>query len=202
MSKYSASGIQGQFESGSNELVLKNKLGIILPEEMGDAETLLLKKLYDYVFQSQLPQELTIQLIKTWHRKWLGPIYEWAGQFRAVYLSKENFVFANAELIPKLMLNMEVNYFSRFSELQNLDSQALVSYMAETHVEFILIHPFREGNGRLSRLILDVIAVKAGYYPMDYSLWDENKDYYFKSIQAGLSGNINHMKRLVKDILV
>ncbi|GAA4820439.1 hypothetical protein GCM10011365_08460 [Marinicella pacifica] len=202
MSKYSASGIQGQFESGSNELVLKNKLGIILPEEMGDAETLLLKKLYDYVFQSQLPQELTIQLIKTWHRKWLGPIYEWAGQFRAVNLSKENFVFANAELIPKLMLNMEVNYFSRFSELQNLDSQALVSYMAETHVEFILIHPFREGNGRLSRLILDVIAVKAGYYPMDYSLWDENKDYYFKSIQAGLSGNINHMKRLVKDILV
>ncbi len=169
---------------------------------MDDAETLLLKKLYDYVFQNQTPQELTIQLIMAWHRKWLGAIYEWAGEFISVNLSKEDFVFANAELIPKLMLKMEVNYFSQFSELKNMNSRELVSYMAETHVEFILIHPFREGNGRLSRLILDVMAVKSGYYPMDYSLWDENRDYYFKAIQAGLTGNTNPMKRLIKDILL
>ncbi len=80
MSKYSAPGIQGRFEPGSNELVLKNKLGITLTEELDDAETQLLKKLYDYVFHNQDLNHLSVQLIKTWHRKWLGAIYEWAGQ--------------------------------------------------------------------------------------------------------------------------
>lgn len=202
MTKYSASGIQGQYELGSNELVLKNKLGIILPEEIDDAETQLLKKLYDYVFHIQSPNQLTTKLIKTWHRKWLGAIYEWAGHYRVVNLGKDDFVFANSQFVLKLMTNFEANYLSRFSELNNLDRKTQIALLAESHVEFILIHPFREGNGRLSRLILDVMAVKSGFNPLDYSLWDENRDYYFKAIQAGLTGNYDPIKRLVKDILV
>jgi fido (protein-threonine AMPylation protein) len=45
---------------------------------------------------------------------------------------------------------------------------------------WILIHPFREGNGRLSRLLCDVLAVLAGKGLLDYSLWDEHKAFYFK----------------------
>ena len=45
---------------------------------------------------------------------------------------------------------------------KSLARPELVSYLAECHVEFILIHPFREGNGRLSRLLCDVLSVLAG----------------------------------------
>ncbi|MBR2514279.1 MAG: Fic family protein [Halomonas sp.] len=61
----------------------------------------------------------------------------------------------------------------------------------------MLSHPFREGNGRISRLLLDVRAVKVGAQPLDYSLWNEHKDYYFKAIQAGRDG----VGRLVRDVL-
>jgi len=48
-------------------------------------------------------------------------------------------------------------------------------------VEFILIHPFREGNGRLSRLLADVMAVQSGRGPLDYSGWNEHKATYIQA---------------------
>ena len=82
-----------------------------------------------------------------------------------------------------------------------MSDEALVAFLAEMHVEFILIHPFREGNGRVSRLLLDVMAVKAGAQPLDYSLWDEHKDFYFKAIQAGRDGDYRHVERLIRDVM-
>jgi cell filamentation protein len=49
-----------------------------------------------------------------------------------------------------------------------MDEEQLIAAVAITHVELILIHPFREGNGRLSRLLADVMAVQGGYKPLDY----------------------------------
>lgn len=82
-----------------------------------------------------------------------------------------------------------------------MDDERLVAILAEIHVEFILIHPFREGNGRVSRLLLDILAVKAGARPLDYSLWDEHKEFYFKAIQAGRDGDYQHIERLIRDVL-
>jgi len=67
----------------------------------------------------------------------------------------------------------------------------------KTHIEFFLVHPFREGNGRLSRLLADVMAVQAGFQPLDYSCWDQDKSAYISAIQAGLSMNYQPMKGLV-----
>lgn len=61
--------------------------------------------------------------------------------------------------------------------------------------------PLREGNGRISRLLLDVMAAKAGAQPLDYSLWDEHKAFYFKAIQAGLGGDFQYVERLIRDVL-
>lgn len=103
--------------------------------------------------------------------------------------------------IAKLAERFEAHYLSQFILLPSMEDDRLVAFLAEVHVEFILIHPFREGNGRLSRLILDVMAVKAGAQPLDYTLWDEHTDFYFKSIQAGRDGDYQHMERLIGDVL-
>ena len=100
-----------------------------------------------------------------------------------------------------MLAGFEKQFLSRFGELKSLSRPGLVNYLAECHVEFILIHPFREGNGRLSRLLFDVLTVQAGGGLLDYSLWDEHKVFYFKAIQAGVSGNYNPMMQLVSDIL-
>ena len=116
----------------------------------------------------------------TWHRKWLGNVYEWAGTFRTVNMGKGGFEFAAALQIPKLLEDFENDFLSQFSKLPEMDDVQAITFLAESHVEFILIHPFREGNGRLSRLLLDYLAVNAGFCLLDYKIWDEHKEYYFK----------------------
>jgi len=182
--------------------VLANKLGITDEEEMEALESGLLLMLYEQLFiEGQPPATLAFDHISGWHRQWLGNVYDWAGRLRNANLTKDGFQFAAADRIPLLLDGFERQFLSRSGELKSLARPELVSYLAECHVEFILIHPFREGNGRLSRLLCDVLSVLAGKSLLDYSLWDEHKAFYFKAIQAGVSGNYSPMMQLVSDIL-
>ena len=182
--------------------MLANKLGIIDEQEMDTLESGLLLMLYEHLFiESQPPEALAFEHISRWHRQWLGNVYDWAGRLRNANLTKDGFQFAAADRIPLLLDGFEKQFLSRSGELKSLARLELVSYLAECHVEFILIHPFREGNGRLSRLLCDVLSVLAGKGLLDYSLWDEHKAFYFKAIQAGVSGNYSPMMQLVSDIL-
>lgn len=201
--KYDIETAEGEYQAGSNQSVLKNKLGIICMDDIFDAETELLYKLYCYVFEDEHISSFTFttQSIQELHHKWLGNIYDWAGEFRTVNMSKSGFDFATAQVIDTLFHKFESDYLSKAHLLPTMDKETFIQYLAESHVEFILIHPFREGNGRLARLLLDIMSVHAGYGLLNYSLWDENKEFYFKSIQAGLNNDYQHMARLVRDIL-
>ncbi|HAT3710129.1 TPA: cell filamentation protein Fic [Citrobacter freundii] len=182
--------------------MLANKLGIIDEQEMEALESGLLLMLYEQLFiEGQPPEVLAFDHISTWHRQWLGNVYDWAGRLRNTNLTKDGFQFAAADRIPLLLDGFEKQFLSRSGELKSLARPELVRYLAECHVEFILIHPFREGNGRLSRLLCDVLAVLAGKGLLDYSLWDEHKAFYFRAIQAGVSGNYSPMMQLVNDTL-
>lgn len=64
-------------------------------------------------------------------------------------MSKPNIRFASPLQIQRLTKEFEDQYLPRFAELSEMDDEQLVAFLAETHVEFILIHPFREGNGRI-----------------------------------------------------
>jgi len=180
--------------------VLRNLIEVTDPVEMNIAETELLQDLYIQVFEN-LPEALSFQTLREWHRLWLGNVYSWAGQYRTVDMSKPNMVFASPLQIPRLAQQFETCYLARYAELPDMGDETLITFLAESHVEFILIHPFREGNGRISRLLLDVMAVKAGAQPLDYSLWDQHKEFYFKSVQAGRDGDYQHIKRLIRDVM-
>ena len=202
MSKYELHSAEQRYQPGSGDSVLANKLGIINVDEMEALESGLLLMLYEELFIEDQPLSLlAFEHIRVWHRQWLGNVYDWAGKLRNANLTKDGFQFAAANRIPVLIAGFDKQYLSRSGELKNLTRPELLSYLAECHVEFILIHPFREGNGRLSRLLFDMLSVLAGKGVLDYSLWDEHKIFYFKAIQAGVSGNYRPMMQLVSDIL-
>ena len=169
MSRYHVSSSEGQYEKDSGEQVLANKLGIATSDEMDEVELVLLEQLYQSVFEEQFPEgQLSVALLKSWHRRWLGNIYEWAGQERAVNISKGGFMFAPSAQLPKLLNEFDTKYLTQYTPCSGMDEEQLITAIAITHVELILIHPFREGNGRLSRLLADVMAVQGGYKPLDY----------------------------------
>lgn len=202
MSRYEVGGAQGAYQPGSGGAVLANKLGITDPDEMADAELSLLLQLYRHVLHTDFPEgPLTWAHLSAWHRLWLGSLYDWAGEQRSVNMSKGDFHFAVAGQIPSLLNKFERNYLVKLAPCAGMEESALVDAIAVVHVEFILIHPFREGNGRLSRLLADVMAVQAGYEPLDYSPWDRDKPLYFGAIQMGLGCDYEPMQRLVAEAL-
>jgi cell filamentation protein len=196
--RYQASGAEGEFEPRSNGLVLRNRVGIQSPDDMDELELRLLKELYEDVLLHKFPDRtLTVADLKAWHRLWLGNVYAWAGQERSVNLGKSGFQFATASLVPGLLLTFEREVLARWTPCGSLAPADLVNAIAVTHVELILIHPFREGNGRLARLLADVMAVQAGHEPLDYSSWEQHKPVYIGAIHAGLAGDYRPMSEFV-----
>lgn len=192
---------EGQFQPDSDNQVLRNKLGITDPAEMDDIELDLLVQLTESVLEEVVEdQTITARDLSEWHRRWLGNVFEWAGRFRCVNMGKGDFHFAAAHLVPKLMEEFSQKYLTLYTPCNQMDESKLVDALAIVHIEFVLIHPFREGNGRLSRLLAIVMALQAGQPLLDFSYFDEHKTEYFAAIQAGLDDS-EPMKEMFRQVL-
>ncbi|MGB0723310.1 MAG: Fic/DOC family protein [Gammaproteobacteria bacterium] len=200
--RYDTTGkAEAEFEPGSNGAVLRNKLAIQDAAEMDDVELDLLIQLYDEIpEQVEVDQTITSDDLKAWHHRWLGNVYPWAGKYRTVNMGKGAFQFAAAAQVERLMAALDRDYLSRYTPCDGMDEEVLVEAIAVVHIELILVHPFREGNGRLARLLANVMALQAGWPELDFSAWDAERYRYFAAIQAGLD-DYEPMKALVKLVL-
>lgn len=200
--RYDTSGNpEAQYAPGSNAAVLANKLGISDKAEMDDTELSLLEQLYHAVISTTTEdQPIRVATIREWHRSWLGNVYVWAGQDRTVNIGKGGFQFAAAGQIPKLLDELERQFLAVHTPCVEMTEARLVEAIASVHIELILIHPFREGNGRLSRLLANVMALQAGWPELDFAVWDQDKPAYFAAIRAGLGGD-QPMQQLVRRVL-
>ena len=74
--------------------------------------------------------------------------------------------------------------------------------MRKYHVEPVLIHPFREGNGRTARIVSILMALQAGLPLLDFSvIAEDQKPAYFAAVQAGLDRNYQPMELLFAEII-
>lgn len=202
--RYDVSGLlEAQFEPGSNEQVLKNRLGITSPSEMDDVEADALEATMALlVGKYDERHRFTAADICAIHKEWLGDIYEWAGEYRRVNVSKGEFTFAAAARIPALMEEFDRKLLARYTPCNDSDRAHIIRALAETHVELVLIHPFREGNGRLSRMLSTLMALQAGLPLLDFGLiTSEGKERYFAAVQAGLDKNYKPMEQLFAEII-
>jgi cell filamentation protein len=194
--------LEGQYQPGSHDKVLLNKLGIVDPDIMDDIELMLLYDLQTRLFDEvESDQRITANLLCDWHRIWLERVYEWAGSFRSVNMQKDGFPFAAAVQIPKLMQEFESKYLSRYTPCEGFDELRLIEALAVCHIEFIVIHPFREGNGRLARVLSTVMALQADQPPLDFTYLQESEDLYIAAIHAGHAGDYETMKRVFSEVL-
>lgn len=197
-----SSNPEAQYQPGSDNQVLLNKRGITDLEEMEGIEFDELLRFEQVLFDElAADKRLTAKNLCDWHRDWLGGIYEWAGEYRSVNMSREDFVFAAAHLIPKLMADFERDYMSVLTPCCEMNKDELIEAMAVCHVEFIIIHPFREGNGRLGRVLSTVMALQADMPVLDFGILENDKDQYIQAIHAGHAGNYEPMKLLFSEIL-
>jgi len=123
------------------------------------------------------------------HRDWLGGIYEWAGRYRTVELTKGSFRWPPAFRVTENMDTFEKGILARCTPCRAGPLAEVARCLAEVHAELLLIHPFREGNGRLARWVSDLMALQAGLPAPDYGLAGRGagrrREAYLEAVREG-----------------
>lgn len=148
-------------------MALQNKLGITSSADLAREEERISKKKALNMFESGMLDLLkpgTIDALIAIHKYLFEDIYEFAGQIRTVNIAKGNFRFA-----PVMYLEISLNYIERLP-------QTTFDEIVEKYVEMNVAHPFREGNGRATRIWLDLIFKASLHKVVDWSKVDK-EDY-------------------------
>jgi cell filamentation protein len=194
---------ESQFEPGSRRRVLKNLLGITSTREMDQLEGReQVRALEDVAAFYDKDHRFTATDVCRIHQVWLGRIYSWAGRYRQVNVKKDEFPFAAAAQIPKLMTDFEAGPLRRHTPCRPTSIDRLAAALAEVHVELVLIHPFREGNGRAARILAVLMGLQAGLPALLFDkLSGRKRRQYFAAVQAGLDRNYDPMTTLFTAVI-
>lgn len=170
-------------------MALENKLGITSSPELAKAEEKISKKKAAELFENGMLDTLEagkFASLQAIHKYLFDGIYDFAGKLRTVNISKGNFRFA-----PLMYLQ---------AALQNIDEmpQSTFDEIIEKYVEMNIAHPFREGNGRSTRIWLDCILKKEIGMVIDWSLVD--KEDYLLAMERSPIKDIE-IKHILKNAL-
>jgi cell filamentation protein len=202
-SRYSAHGTEAEFEPGSRGRVLRNLQGIRSVREMQRRESAALLSATEHMIDvTRQDQRFLANEIRAIHRTWLANLYEWAGEYRHLNLAKGDFMFAAAGQVPRLMREFEKGPLRRYTpcRFENIEDQSRA--LAIVHAELILIHPFREGNGRCARLLSVLMGLQAGLPVLDFGgIRGAEKRRYIEAIHAALDGDYSPMERVFHRVI-
>lgn len=170
-------------------MVLKNKLGIHASAELAGMEEKISKKKAVELFENSYLNDYevgTFRMLAAIHKYLFEQIYDFAGKVRDVNIAKGNFRFAPVIYLQAAIENVEKMPQSTFDEI------------VEKYVEMNIVHPFREGNGRSTRIWLDLILKKELNLVVDWSLVD--KDNYLLAMERSPVKDIE-IKHILKQAL-
>lgn len=170
-------------------MVLENKLKIVDQIELARAEEKISKKKARQLFDSGDINKVEVGKfagLAFVHAYLFDEIYDFAGKIRTVNLAKGDFRFA-----PLMYLE---------ASLKHIDGmpQNTFDEIIEKYVEMNIAHPFREGNGRATRIWLDLILKKEIRQVVDWNLVDKND--YLSAMQRSVVKDVE-IKALLKQAL-
>lgn len=171
------------------KMVLQNKLNITNQVELSRIEEKISKEKAKKLFDSGDINKIEVGTFKGLsqiHKYLFEDIYDFAGKVRDVNISKNNFRFA-----PLMYLDISLKH------IENMP-QNTYEEIIEKYVEMNIAHPFREGNGRSTRIWLDLILKKELGKVIDWNLID--KEEYLSAMERSVLKDIE-IKYLLKNAL-
>ena len=143
--------------------VLKNQRGLTDPEHLERFEARRTHQRIAELIDNALSGGFDLAHLKAIHRYIFQDVYEWAGQFRTVNISKGGHLFGLADFLESSLQQVLLKLAAE-NHLVGLDVDAFAGRAAYFLGELNAAHPFREGNGRTQREFLRELGLKAGHY--------------------------------------
>lgn len=142
--------------------VLINKLGIRSQTNLDEVEKIV-TTLHAAQIESDPPEDpFTFAFYLKLHQRLFEDLYDWAGTLRTVDLSKQGTVFVSCKKLDQLG-NAIFARLQNAHDLRGLSRRRLALEAADLYNTLNLLHPFREGNGRVQRLFFTLLIRRAGY---------------------------------------
>ncbi|MBI2542407.1 Fic family protein [Candidatus Woesearchaeota archaeon] len=148
---------------------------------------------YRQAFHSMLgfKGKLSLKIIKKWHEMMFKSTVDYiAGKIRIhkIIVTGSRTVFPTPEDVPKLLRDFFIWYKKEEKKLNPVEFAALA------HLKFVSIHPFSDGNGRISRLLANYVLKSNGYPMINIKFGDRMA--YYKSLEASqINGKSNYFAK-------
>ena len=168
--------------------VLANKPGIRDLASLQLKEEELLARAYHSILKEvRSDTPMTAELLKHIHFRIFGELFEWAGRWRTVTISKGNAVWPPPRYLDEAMKSLEADFLTRRTG-SAMDSDDVFSRaVGEIQGEFLAIHPFREGNARTIKLMSDLLAAQSDRPLLVYDMTDEGQQQYINAARVALA---------------
>jgi cell filamentation protein len=201
--RYKATGLEAEFEPGSRGRVLRNRLGITSVRAMQRVESeALLATTERLIDELTVDHRFTAAAICRMHRLWLGEVYEWAGEYRSVNIAKGEFMFAAAMQVPRLMQEFQRGPLHSHTPCAVSSAEPQAKALAIVHAELVLIHPFRDGNGRCARLLATLMGLQAGLPALDFGgVRGAKRRGYIAAVHSALEHNYAPMTQVFREVI-
>jgi cell filamentation protein len=149
-----------------------------------------------YVLGLDTDTQISTTLILDIHRIAFEHLYDWAGKWRTANIVVGQLDPPQPHQIIQLMYQFVDNITFKISVVKTREEH--IDCLLWIHYEFIRIHPFNNGNGRVGRIFMNLVAMKLGYKPLVlYYREGESRKVYIDAMKAADKRDIEPLRSLI-----
>lgn len=149
-----------------------------------------------FVFELDSEVQITTTLILGIHKTAFSELYDWAGKWRSTQVVVGQLVPPAPNQVLQAMYQFIDNLNFKISIAKNNEQH--IDCLVYAHYEFIRIHPFNNGNGRTGRILMNLVALKLGYQPLElYYREGEGRKIYIDAMKSADKGNYSKLYSLI-----
>lgn len=174
-----------------------NKLGLTDKNLINEHEASGIAEAELFMFSLDSEISLSTHLILEIHRIAFSSLYDWAGKWRTTQVIVGQLEPPHSNLVLQFMYQSLDNLNFKIANSKTLQDH--LDCLIYAHYEFVRIHPFINGNGRTGRILMNLVALKLGYQPLDlYHREGNSREIYIDAMRSADKGDFEALQRLIK----
>lgn len=144
---------------------------------------------------------ITCDLLLHIHDRIFGELFQWAGRWRTVWIGKPGITWPAPDFLASNMETLEKEVLAKYPAEQLKDEEAFCRAIGKIQGEFLVIHPFREGNARTIKLATNLLAAQTGRPLLKYDSSNAGKERYIEAAKKAFKRDYTPMTKIIQQAL-